>query len=174
VEADQPAITSQGVTWLIGAVLGALDAALVAGVLSAIGTQTGTAFAAVGELLGFAFVLGPGWLEPAVAAGSVLAAGLIGGHAARRVEDSLFVAAISGVAWFIALYVVWVFVWTIWRLAISGEIGSAPWFPFHAAFLTFGGLLLPAIVFFLPAALTWASVVRAVLSGSSESSQASA
>src|SRR6478672_7036652 len=119
VEADRSAITSQGVTWLIGAVVGALDA------------------------------------------GSVLAAGLIGGHAARRVEDSLFVAAISGVAWFIALYVVWVFVWTIWRLAISGEIGSAPWFPFHAAFLTFGGLLLPAIVFFLPAALTWASVVRA-------------
>ena len=172
VEADRP--VSQGVTWPIGAVAGVLAAALVAGVLIAIGTFTGTAFAAVGELLGLAFVLGPGWLGPAVAAGSVLAAGLIGGRAARRAEDSLFVAAIAGVAWFIAVYVVWVFVWTIWRLAISGEIGSAPWFPFHAAFLVFGGLVLPAIVSFLPAAVLWAWVVGAVLPGSSGSSQASA
>jgi hypothetical protein len=152
-------------TWIVGAVVGALDAALVAAVLVAIGAVTGTAFAVVGDLLGLAFVLGPGWLGPAVGAASVLAAGLIGGRAARRGGDSMFVAAIAGVAWLIAVYVVWVFVWTAWGLGISGEIGSAPFLPFYAALLTFAGLLLPAIVFFLPAALLWAWMVGAVLSG---------
>jgi hypothetical protein len=78
----------------------------------------------------------------------------------------MFLAAMAGVVWLIAVYVVWVFVWTIWRLAISGEIGSAPFLPFHTALLTFGGLLLPAIVFFLPAALLWTWVVGALLPGS--------
>src|SRR6476646_11789246 len=125
VEAYQSAIRSQRVTWLVGAVVGALVAAPLAAVLVAIGALTGTVFAAVGDLLGLAFVLGPGWLGPAVAAASVLAAGLIGGRAARRGGDGMFVAAIAGVVWFIAVYVVWVFVWTIWRLVVSGEIGSA-------------------------------------------------
>jgi len=168
MEADWSAMTRERSSWLVGAVVGALDAALVATVLVAIGALTGTAFAAVGDLVGLAFVLGPGWLGPAVGAASVLAAGLIGVRAARRGGDSLFVAAIAGVAWFTAVYVVWVFVWSTWRLGISGEIGSAPSFPFYAALLTFGGLLLPAIVFFLPAALLWAWVVGAVLSGSSQ------
>jgi hypothetical protein len=153
--------------WLVGAVVGALDAALVVAVLVASGALMGSAFALIDDLFGLAFVLGPGWLGPAVAAGSILAAGLIGGRAARRGKDSLFSAAVVAVLVFVAGYVAWVFMWTLWRLGTSAEIGSAPFLPFHAALLTLAGLLLPAIVLFLPAGLLWAWVVRAVLGGGS-------
>jgi hypothetical protein len=149
----------------VGAVIGALAAALVVALLVTIGALTGSAFALIDDLFGFAYVLGPAWLGPAVAAGSILAAGLIGGRAARRATDNLLSAAVTGVLWFVAGYVAWVFVWTVWRLGVSGEIGSAPFLPFHAALLAFAGLLLPAIVLFLPAALLWTWVVRAVFGG---------
>ncbi len=149
-----------GPFWLIGAVVGALDAALVVALLVATDALMG---AVIDEFFGLAFVLGPAWLGPAVAAGSILVAGLIGGCAARRGTDSLVVAGMFGVLWFLAGYVAWVFVWTLWRLGMSAEIGSAPFLPFHAALLTLAGLLLPAIVVFLPAALLWAWVVGAVL-----------
>jgi hypothetical protein len=159
-------------TWLVGALVGALDAALVLTVMVASGALTGSAFAVIAGLLGQAFDEGPGWLAPAVSAGSILAAGLIGGRAARRGRESLFRAAVVGVLWLVGAYVAWVLAWTAWRLGVSGDIGSVPFLPVYAALLAFAGLLLPAIVLFLPAALLWAWVVGAVLSGGSTGSRA--
>jgi hypothetical protein len=147
-------------TWLIGAVAGALVAALIVALLFATNALMG---ALMDDFFGLAFVLGPAWLGPAVAAGAILAAGLIGGRAARRGTDTLFVAGMLGVLWFVAGYVAWVFVWTLYRLGMSGELGSALLLPIYAALLALAELLLPALVLFLPASLLWAWLVGAVL-----------
>jgi hypothetical protein len=149
--------------WVAGAFAGVLDAALVVALMVATGALAGRTFGIIGELLGLAFVDGPQWLGPAITTGSILAAGVVGGRAARRGVDNLFGAAAIGVLWLVGGYVAWVFVWTMWRLVVVGGIGAAPLLPFEAALLAFAGLLLPAIILFLPSGLLWAWVVGAVL-----------
>jgi hypothetical protein len=166
-------MTTERFTWLVGAFVGALDAALVVALMIVTGALTGRAFVVIGELIGLAFVEGPRWLAPGITAGSILAAGVIGGRAARRGRDSLFRAAVIGVLSLVGGYVAWVFVWTTWRLGIGDGIGTAPFLPFEAALLAFAGLLLPAIVLFLPAGLLWAWVVGAILHGGSTPGRAS-
>ena len=72
-------------------------------------------------------------------------------------------AAITRVLWFVAAYVAWVFVWTLYRLGISRGLGSAAFLPFHTGILTFAGLLPLAIVLFLPASLLWERIVSVAL-----------
>ncbi len=49
------------------------------------------------------------------------------------------------------------------RLAAEGGLLVAPFLAIHAALFAFVGLLLPAIVLFLPAGLLWAAAVRATV-----------
>jgi hypothetical protein len=145
-------------------IIGALAAALVAGLAMAVmrwvGTITGNAFAIEKEVLSYAFVQGPGWLASAVAGGSILAAGLIGYRAARRAADGTVSSAVIAVLLMVGAYAAWVLVWTAARLAVAGTLASSPAQPFHAALLALSGLILPAIVLFLPAALLWAGAMR--------------
>lgn len=159
--------------WLVGAFAAGLDAAVVAALMIAAGAFAGRAVDAIGELLSLAFIEGPRWLGPATTTASILAAGVIGGRAARRGRDSLFSSAAIGVLLLIGAYVGWVFVWTLWRLGEAGALSAAPFLPLEAALLAFAGLLLPAIVLFLPAGLLWAWVVGAILYDGATRSHAS-
>lgn len=147
-------------TRLVGGFVGGLGAALVIGVMIAFDALPGRPFAVISELLGFATILGPTWLGPAVAAVSILAAGVVGSWAAGRGEDRLSSGAAIGVLVLMAVYIAWTFVWTVWRAGASG-LGL----PVEAALLALEGLVLCGIVLFLPAALLWASMVRAVVHG---------
>ena len=151
--------------WLTGAAAGALDAALVIALMLVVDALAGRALGPIADLLGFAFVGGPIWLGPSIPAGSILAAGLIGGMAASRGREHLFRWAAIGALLLVGGYVAWTFVWTVWRLGVGGGIGAAPLLPLEAALLALAGLLLPALLLFLPAAMLWAWIVGAVLKG---------
>ena len=146
--------------WLTGATVGALDAALVIVLMLVVDALAGPALGPIPDLLGFATILGPTWLGPAVAAVSILAAGVVGASAAGRGEDRLSSGAAIGVLVLMAGYIAWTFVWTVWRTGASG-LGL----PVEAALLALAGLLLPAMLLFLPAAMLWAWIVGAVLKG---------
>ena len=153
------------VIWLLGAFVGAFAAVLVVAAMAATGTVAGRSVGVFADLLGLAFVEGPRWLGPAIAIGSILAAGVIGGMAASRGRDHLFRWAAIGALLLVAGYVAWTFVWTVWRLVVVGALGAAPLLPLEAALLALAGLLLPAMLLFLPAAMLWAWIVGAVLKG---------
>lgn len=145
---------------IVGAVAAALVAVLAMAVMRGMGAVAGDPFAVERQTLSFAFVQGPGWLGSAVAAGTLLAAGLIGHRAAHRAVNAVLSTAVIAVIVIVGAYAAWVLVWTTVRLAATGILASAPAQPFRAALLTVSGLILPAIILFLPAALLWAVVVR--------------
>jgi hypothetical protein len=140
-----------------------LDAMLVVAAMAVVGDIAGQTLATVYQLLGLAFLDGPGWLAPAIMAGLITTAGMLGARAAHRRGNALFTAALTGVLTLVAVYVGWVVVWTTWRLAMGGGIAAAPLLPLQAALLALAGLVLPSLILFLPAGLLWACVVGAVL-----------
>ncbi len=149
--------------WIVGGVAALVDAMLVVGAMAVFSGIAGPTLATVYQLLGLAFLDGPGWLTPAIMAGLITTAGMLGARAAHRRGNGLFAAALTGVLTLVALYVAWVFVWTTWRLTMSSGIAAAPFLPLQAALLALAGLVLPGLILFLPAGLLWAWVVSAVL-----------
>ena len=158
-----PAWRSENPARLIGALLGALVAALILSLLLVATSATGSRFVMTEELLGFAFSEGPLWLGPAVAAGCVIVAALAGAWLAPQAVGAWLLAAIEGVLVIVSGYVVWTLVWNAARLAAEGGLLVAPFLAIHAALFALVGLLLPAIVLFLPAGLLWAAAVRATV-----------
>jgi hypothetical protein len=140
--------------WLAGLVIGIADAVLVLILMSL------TGWLGMSELLGLAFVDGPPWLAGAVMAAFVGLASAVGAWAASRGRDGLTRRALAGVALVLVGWACWAFGWTVWRLEVAGDPSSVPFVPLEVALDALGGLLIPAIVVFVPAALVWVWVVR--------------
>ncbi len=146
------------ITRLTGGLFGMVIAAGLLAVFEAAGGR----FVVVAELLGFAWVQGPWWLGPAVGVGGVVAAAFAGAWLAPAATETPVLAALEGVLLVSCSFVLWTLVWNFLRLMREGGVGAAPFLPIHAALLAFAGLLLPAIVLFLPAGLCWATAVRSL------------